>query len=183
MRMKDDYMQNGQLKPGYNVQIATEGQYALAYSIFPNPTDTRTFIPFLNEIEQHYFELPQYIVADAGYGSEQNYEEILSNRKREALIPYTMYEKEQKKSTNKTNLTPITGHMIKKQTPIHARIRNVSNGKIKLYGMIGQASNIRSTSTNARTVQDVHSVHHVQKQRRHQSKMMVNEKWEQQKNI
>ncbi|WP_153018576.1 transposase, partial [Bacillus sp. GZT] len=90
MRMKDDYMQNGQLKPGYNVQIATEGQYALAYSIFPNPTDTRTFIPFLNEIEQHYFELPQYIVADAGYGSEQNYEEILSNRKREALIPYTM---------------------------------------------------------------------------------------------
>lgn len=37
MRMKDDYMQNGQLKPGYNVQIATEGQFALAYSIFPNP--------------------------------------------------------------------------------------------------------------------------------------------------
>src|SRR5699024_6175609 len=26
MRMKDDYMKNGQLKPGYNVQIATESQ-------------------------------------------------------------------------------------------------------------------------------------------------------------
>ena len=47
MRMKDDYMKNGQLKAGYNVQIATEGQYALAYSLFPNPTDTRTLIPFL----------------------------------------------------------------------------------------------------------------------------------------
>ena len=36
MRMKDDYMKNGQLKPGYNVQLATEGKYVLAYSLFPN---------------------------------------------------------------------------------------------------------------------------------------------------
>src|SRR5690606_9267087 len=56
MRMKEDYMKNGQLKPGYNVQIATEGQYVLAYDIFPNPTDTRTFIPFLNTIEKNYFK-------------------------------------------------------------------------------------------------------------------------------
>ncbi|WP_029271120.1 transposase, partial [Virgibacillus alimentarius] len=80
MRMKDDYMRNGQLKAGYNLQIATEGQYALAYDIFPNPTDTRTFIPFLNTIEKDYFELPKYIVADAGYGSEQNYDDVLNNR-------------------------------------------------------------------------------------------------------
>lgn len=33
MRMKDDYMKNGQLKPGYNVQVATEGQYVLAYDV------------------------------------------------------------------------------------------------------------------------------------------------------
>ena len=78
MRMKDDYMKNGQLKPGYNLQIATEGQYVLAYQLFSNPTDTRTFIPFLDEIEKHYFKLPPYIVADAGYGSEQNYENILT---------------------------------------------------------------------------------------------------------
>jgi transposase len=105
MRMKDDYMKNGQLKAGYNVQIATEGQYALAYSLFPNPTDTRTLIPFLDVIEQNYFELPKHIVADAGYGSEQNYDDILSNRKREALITYGMYIKEQKKKykTNKFN--------------------------------------------------------------------------------
>jgi len=98
MRMKDDYMKNGQLKAGYNIQVATEGQYALAYSIFPNPADTRTLIPFLDEIEQHYFKLPKHIVADAGYGSEQNYDDILLNRKREALITYTMYVKEQKKT-------------------------------------------------------------------------------------
>ncbi|WP_339260679.1 IS1182 family transposase [Lysinibacillus sp. FSL K6-3209] len=97
MRMKDDYMKNGQLKAGYNIQVATEGQYALAYSIFSNPTDTRTLIPFLDEIEQHYLKLPKHIVADAGYGSEQNYDDILMNRKREALITYNMYVKEQRK--------------------------------------------------------------------------------------
>jgi len=106
MRMKDDYMKNGQLKAGYNVQIATEGQYALAYSLFPNPTDTKTLIPFLDEIEQHYFELPKHIVADAGYGSEQNYSDILSNRNREALITYNMYLKEQKKKYKQNTFNP-----------------------------------------------------------------------------
>jgi len=101
MRMKEDYMKNGQLKAGYNVQIATEGQYALAYDVFPNPTDTRTFIPFLDSIEKHFFELPNYIVADAGYGSEQNYEDVLENRKRTPLITYNMYRKEKKKKEKK----------------------------------------------------------------------------------
>ena len=97
MRMKDDYMQNGQLKPGYNVQIATEGQYTLAYDVFSNPTDTKTLIPFLNQIEENYFELPKHIVADAGYGSEQNYHDILNNRKRTPLITFNQYLNEQKR--------------------------------------------------------------------------------------
>ncbi|WP_067729121.1 IS1182 family transposase [Oceanobacillus damuensis] len=98
MRMKDDYMGNGQLKAGYNVQVATEGQYALAYDVFPNPTDTRTLIPFLNTIEENYFKLPKYLVADAGYGSEQNYDDIIENRNRTPLITYNQYRKEKKKN-------------------------------------------------------------------------------------
>src|SRR5690625_5225001 len=66
MRMKDDYMKNGQLKAGYNVQIATEGQYTLAYDVFPNPTDTRTFIPFLDKIEKQFFDILTYFVSDDG---------------------------------------------------------------------------------------------------------------------
>ncbi|WP_229683026.1 IS1182 family transposase [Virgibacillus oceani] len=97
MRMKDDHMRNGQLKAGYNVQLATEGQYALAYDVYPNPTDTRTFIPFLDNIEERFFELPKYIVADAGYGSEQNYEDVIENRQRIPLITYNQYRKEKKK--------------------------------------------------------------------------------------
>jgi len=97
MRMKDDYMKNGQLKAGYNVQLATEGQYALAYDVFPNPTDTRTLIPFLDNIKERYFKLPKYIVGDAGYGSEQNYEDVIENRNRTPLITYNQYRKEKKK--------------------------------------------------------------------------------------
>ncbi|MEK4563404.1 IS1182 family transposase [Alkalihalobacillus sp. FSL R5-0424] len=104
MRMKDDYMRNGQLKPGYNVQLATEGQYALAYDIFPNPTDTRTLIPFLNTIEEGFFELPTYLIADAGYGSEQNYDDVIQNRKRIPLMTYNQYRKEQKKKTKRDPL-------------------------------------------------------------------------------
>lgn len=97
MRMKDDYMKNGQLKAGYNIQIGTEGQYTLAYSIFPNPTDTKTLIPFLDQMEKEFIALPQYIVADAGYGSEQNYEDILLKRERIPLITYNQFRMERKK--------------------------------------------------------------------------------------
>src|SRR5699024_5229841 len=97
MRMKDDYMKNGQLKAAYNVQIATEGQYTHTYDVFPNPGDTRTLIPFLNIIHLNFFSLPLYIVADAGYGSEQNYDDILNNRNRIPLITYNQYRKEKKK--------------------------------------------------------------------------------------
>ena len=97
MRMKDDYMKNGQLKAGYNVQVATEGQYALAYDIYSNPTDTRTLIPFLDTIEEKFFSLPEYTVADAGYGSEQNYGDILDNRASTPLITYNTYRKEKQK--------------------------------------------------------------------------------------
>ncbi|MEW4353296.1 IS1182 family transposase [Streptococcus pneumoniae] len=92
MRMKEDHMMNGQLKPGYNVQAATNGQYVLAYDIFPNPTDTRTLKPFLQSIQT--LDLFQNIVADAGYGSEENYRFIMDELEKTPLIPYGMYQKE-----------------------------------------------------------------------------------------
>ena len=42
MRMKEDHMKNGQLKPGYNVQVSSHNQYVVNYSIHQNPTDTTT---------------------------------------------------------------------------------------------------------------------------------------------
>lgn len=97
MRMKEDHMLNGQLKPGYNIQLATENQFALAYDCYPNPTDTRTFIPFLKKIESK-IGLPENIVADAGYASEENYCYVLDETESTPIIPHQGYLKEKKRA-------------------------------------------------------------------------------------
>ena len=94
MRLKEDPMRNGQTKPAYNLQIMTNSQYVLGYGLMQNPTDTRTLIPFLNQLDQNGV-LGREIVADAGYGSESNYkyiEDELPNCT--ALIPYSTMLKE-----------------------------------------------------------------------------------------
>ncbi len=73
MRMKDDHMRNGQLKPGYNLQISTSNQYILHYSLHPNPNDSPTLIPHLEGLEQSLGKRPGSVTTDAGYGSEENY--------------------------------------------------------------------------------------------------------------
>lgn len=101
MRMKEDHMRNGQLKAGYNVQIATENQFTLHCAIFQRPTDTRCFLPFLSSYEKQLGGLPDYIVADAGYGGEENYKYLLEETDSLPIMPYTMYRKEQKRSYKK----------------------------------------------------------------------------------
>ena len=73
MRMKEDAMCNGQTKPGYNLQISSENQFITDFALFPNPTDTLTFIPFLGSFPGRYGRFPKRGVADSGYGSEENY--------------------------------------------------------------------------------------------------------------
>ena len=94
MRVKEDPMMNGQLKPAYNLQIATSHQFVLGYQLFPNPTDTRTLIPFLKTLNTHRV-LGRYISADAGYGSESNYRFIADQLPDQTpLIPYGTMLKE-----------------------------------------------------------------------------------------
>lgn len=97
MRMKEDHMKNGQLKPGYNVQISTSNQYIVNYSIHPNPTDTTTLGKHIAQHEQSYGKAPKTITADAGYGSEENYT-LLEAKKVKAYVKYSMFDKEQKSS-------------------------------------------------------------------------------------
>jgi len=101
MRMKEDPMKNGQLKPGYNLQVASQNQFSLYYQLFQNPTDTRTLIPFVTHITNQSPHVVRWIVADAGYGSENNYQVLTDNFELHYLIPYGMYEKEQKRSYHK----------------------------------------------------------------------------------
>lgn len=96
MRMKEDYMRNGQLKPGYNVQISTNDQFVVNYSLHPNPTDTKTLIPHLEQYKALYNSIPEVQITDAGYGSEENYQ-YLHKQGIEAYIKPTDFDRKQKK--------------------------------------------------------------------------------------
>ena len=74
MHMKEDAINDGLTKPGYNLQIATENQFITNFALFPNPTDTLTYIPFMESFRERYGHFASTEVADSGYGSEENYE-------------------------------------------------------------------------------------------------------------
>lgn len=100
MRMKEDHMRNGQLKPGYNVQIGTENQFILGYSVHQRPTDTRCLIPHLEKIKAQLGKLPGTVIADAGYGGEENYD-YLEQGEVEAVVKYSTYHRETSKAWQK----------------------------------------------------------------------------------
>ena len=87
MRMKEDAMNNGQTKPGYNIQIATENQFITNYGIFWRPNDQGTLIPFLTSFSGRYGMQSDEVCADSGYGSEQNYAHMFGN----GIVPYVKY--------------------------------------------------------------------------------------------
>ena len=100
MRMKEDHMLNGQLKPGYNFQISTNNQYIVNYSLHPTTADTTTLKEHTEIYKQQYQHLPQTITADAGYGSEENYQYLQQNNI-ENYVKYNYFDKEQSTKGNK----------------------------------------------------------------------------------
>lgn len=125
MRMKEDHMRNGQLKPGYNLQISTNEQFILHYSIHSNPSDFKTLDPHLKSFEKHNKKLPKEVVADAGYGSYQNYR-MLQRKKLDAYVKYNYFDKEQKQSNPENKLTRITDPKIKK---LYTKAHNMLNSE------------------------------------------------------
>ena len=105
MRMKDDHMQNGQLKPGYNIQISTNKQFIANYTLAQTTADTTTFIDHLKEHVQSFNQKPETLTADAGYGSEENYTE-LESLGIEAFVKYNYFHKEQL-DTKRGKLNPF----------------------------------------------------------------------------
>ena len=92
MRTKDDHLKQGQTKPCYNVQASCENQFITNFSLHQNPSDTNTLIPHLEQFRKHYGHLPEEVIADAGYGSGDNYE-WLDLQDSQAYISYPGYRK------------------------------------------------------------------------------------------
>ena len=79
MRMKEDAMKNGQLKPAYNLQHGVDSEYITWLTVGPQPTDTTTLVPFIKSMEENLNFKYLKIVADAEYESEENYSFIEDN--------------------------------------------------------------------------------------------------------
>lgn len=94
MRMKEDHMLNGQLKPAYNVQLSSNNQYIVNYSLHQTTADTTTLQQHTEFYKTQYGRHPQVITADAGYGSEENYQYLQQNNI-ENYVKYNYFDSEQ----------------------------------------------------------------------------------------
>ena len=72
MRMKEDHMLNGQLKPAYNVQIAVENYFIVHGYVSNDRTDYNTLIPVLEKHQKAFGSVLEEVTADSGYCSEKN---------------------------------------------------------------------------------------------------------------
>ena len=97
MRMKDDHMRNGQLKAGYNIQTGTQNQFILNYSLHRRAGDTSCLQEHMEKFRKNMGEYPENLIADAGYGSEENYT-YLEERSIAAFVKYQSFHYEQKRN-------------------------------------------------------------------------------------
>ena len=95
MRMKRDHMGNDQLLPGYNIQCAVCDGFIAAFDVYQYASDMDCFQPLMERFQSLYGQYPEYPVADAGYGSYNNYL-YCEEHGMEKFMKFTMYEKESK---------------------------------------------------------------------------------------
>lgn len=99
MKMKEDHMRNGQLKPGYNIQFSTNNQFCASYSVHQDANDMNTLIPHIGQQQKDFGQMPEVLTTDGGYGSEQNLAWAEDQNIR-SYIKHPLFDRGQKK-TNK----------------------------------------------------------------------------------
>ena len=95
MHMKEDHMKNGQLKPGYNVNVATVSEYIIGNYISADRTDTKTFIPFLEKLCRKH--PVKRVVVDSGYESEENYHYVDGSEQLSLFVKPSNHEQKKKR--------------------------------------------------------------------------------------
>lgn len=89
MKMKDD-----QILPAYNVLIGTEDQFITNYSVHQKTNDGACFKEHIEQLEIHTDHLPENIVADSIFGTEEN-SELLEQKGIDNYMKFPLYRKEQ----------------------------------------------------------------------------------------
>ena len=134
MRMKEDQI-NGQLKAGYNFQISTNNQYIVNYSLHQTAGDTSTFQQHTELYKLQYQRTPQTITADAGYGSEQNYQYLRDNNI-ENYVKYSYFDKDQSNKVDQKNPFKVDTLYYNSEKdyficPMGQQMRNIGKAEIK----------------------------------------------------
>ena len=93
MRNKRDYMGNDQLLPCYNVQVGICDEYIAVMDVQQFTSDMDCFIPLMDKFSKTYGFYPPYPVADAGYGSYNNYL-FCQQKGMGKYMKFTMFNKE-----------------------------------------------------------------------------------------
>lgn len=93
MRIKRDYMGNDQLLPAYNLQTAICDEYIAVVDVKHYASDMECFVPLMEKFNRIYGHYPKYPVADAGYGSYNNYL-YCEKHGMEKFMKFTMFKKE-----------------------------------------------------------------------------------------
>lgn len=124
MRMKEDHMRNGQLKPAYNLQISTHDQFILHYSLHSNPGDTRTLKEHIESFRRNLKQTPKEVVADAGYGSAGNYRML----KRKKIVPYVKYSYFDREQRARRRNKPVENRIVDpKITKLYTEVNKLLN--------------------------------------------------------
>lgn len=96
MRLKEDHMRNGQLKPAYNVQLCVESEYITSIYVSSDRNDSGALIPLLDKQAGEYGKRHKSLTLDAGYESEENYA-YLKEKEQTAYIKPMNYEQSKTK--------------------------------------------------------------------------------------
>jgi len=92
MRVKNDYMGNAQLLPSYNMQMGICDEYIAVVTAEKYASDMDCFVPLIDKFKKMYGKYPKYPVADAGYGSFNNYL-YCEEHNMEKYMKFTMFDK------------------------------------------------------------------------------------------
>jgi transposase len=118
MRMKDDHMLNGQLKPAYNLQYAIENYFIVDVYVSNDRTDYNTLIPVLNKHDLMTNTSLISVTADSGYCSEKN----LSYCKENNIKPFIKLQTHETQKTRKYK-NNIGKHFNMKQTIVNGEFQ------------------------------------------------------------
>jgi transposase len=95
MRLKGDPPNRAQPKPGYNVHLGTENEFVVGYSVHQRPGDPGCLVPHLERVNKQLGRLPDNVIGDGAYGSEENYA-YLEGKEVGIYLKYSTFDREQR---------------------------------------------------------------------------------------